>query len=387
MAFYEMLPGAGMPPGLQAGMDSVLNKKFVTSTTYPAEDWPDTVNLMGPLLEKTASGAVVTFPDGADAVPLKKCEITLPASLDGYSEVDVVATGKNLFNVADYSQIYTDRDGVDSYNYHYMIIQLKPNTTYTVSQNSGEYSGTPIILINNVLPVGGANYFDLRKASDTKTYTTDSTGRLYIGSVNSYDDVAYERLQACKVQIEAGSTASTFEPYSGTTHTASLGRTIYGGSVDVVAGEGESSYKIITVGNSGWNYYASGGYIYKDFNDKVTPTIGDTDHVLVTDNPDMPYGGVNYASQFQDLHVYQAQNKAIYIKDTSCTSVNDFYTKYSDMQIGYELATPETFTFDPVPIDSKLGNNTIWSEQGDTDVTYRSQGTAYIYPNAEEASF
>ena len=53
--------------------------------------------------------------------------------------------------------------------------------------------------------------------------------------------------------------------------------------------------------------------------------------------------------------------------------MNDFYTKYSAMKIGYELATPETFTFGPVPIDSKLGNNTMWSEQGDnTEVTYRA---------------
>ena len=202
------------------------------------------------------------------------------------------------------------------------------------------------------------------------------------GSIVTFSDGADDvPIKSCEVALSPsldGHSSVTVHHTDGQTppvfsedYTVSLGRTIYGGTADIVTGEGGDSYKIITVGNSGWNYYASGRYIYKNFNDKVTPTIGDTDHVLVMDNPDMPYGGVNYASQFQDLHVYQAQNKAIYIKDTSCTSVNDFYTKYSDMQIGYELATPTDFTFTGQEINSRLGNNTMWSDEGDTEVTYR----------------
>ena len=116
MAWYRA-GGGGIPSSLKTGMDSVLNKKFGTSTTYPAVDWPDTVNLMGPLPEKTASGAIVTFSDGADAVPLKKCEITLPASLDGYTSVDVVATGKNVFDMDNINQISYYDNLVNSYWY------------------------------------------------------------------------------------------------------------------------------------------------------------------------------------------------------------------------------------------------------------------------------
>lgn len=391
MAFYEMLPGAGMPSGLQAGMDSVLNKKFGTSTTYPAEGWPDTVNLMGPLPEKTASGAIVTFADGADAVPLKKCEITLPTSLDGYSSVNVVQSGKNIlpntaqtatengvtFTVnSDGSVSLSGTCNADTNFYIYSGFTFPKLGQYFFSgcPSGGSTSTYRVFLTNYGADVGSGYLLNVSNLSTTTSI------RINIKSGVVTDGLVF------KPQIEAGSTATTYEAYTApTTHTATLGRTIYGGKPDVVAGQGESSYKIVTVGNSGWNYYASGGYIYKDFPDKITPSIGDIDHVLITDN--LPYGGVNYASQFQDLHVYQAQNKAIYIKDTSCTSADDFYTKYSDMQIGYELATPETFTFDPVPIDSKLGNNTIWSEQGSAEVTYRGQGTVYQYPEGEGVSF
>lgn len=351
--------------------------------------------------EHTVSGAIVTFSDGADAVPLKKCEITLPASLDGYSEVDVKQTKKNLLlpQNADSSSVTvngitrsylissqtftmtgtntkTDSAWLIFNGSDWIIDGLKKGETYTFYHNLGVsmYSQITYYDTNGALKAlvnlaGSAGKNNIRTFTIPSDF--DRIRNFQIGVYASATDVNEEAV----FMLCAGSTATTYEAYTApTTHTAQLGRTIYGGSVDVVSGQGENSYKIITVGNSGWNYYSAGGYIYRDFADKVIPEIGDSDHVLVTDNPDMPYGGVNYASQFQDLHIYQAHNHAIYIKDTSCTSLNDFYTKYSDMKIGYELATPETFTFDPVPIDSKSGNNTLWSEQGmNVEVTYYSE--------------
>ena len=42
------------------------------------------------------------------------------------------------------------------------------------------------------------------------------------------------------IQLEVGSTATSYEPYTApTTATAFLGRTIYGGTADIVTGEGE----------------------------------------------------------------------------------------------------------------------------------------------------
>ena len=70
MAWYRA-GGAGIPASLKSDMNDVLNKKFGTSTTYPPSDWPSDVNLLGPLPEKTASGAIASFSDGADTVPLK----------------------------------------------------------------------------------------------------------------------------------------------------------------------------------------------------------------------------------------------------------------------------------------------------------------------------
>lgn len=73
--------GAGIPASLKNAMNAVLNKKFGTSgQNYPPKGWPDDVNLLGPLPENTVSGAVASFSDGADDVPIKSASFGIVAS-------------------------------------------------------------------------------------------------------------------------------------------------------------------------------------------------------------------------------------------------------------------------------------------------------------------
>lgn len=69
MAWYRA-GGGGIPSAIKTDMNAVLNKKFGTSQDYPPTDWAPSVNLLGPLPEKTASGSIVSFDDGADDVPI-----------------------------------------------------------------------------------------------------------------------------------------------------------------------------------------------------------------------------------------------------------------------------------------------------------------------------
>lgn len=87
MAWYRA-GGGGIPSSLKTNMDAVLNKKFGTSTTYAPNTWPDNVNLLGPLPEKTASGSVASITDGADGVPVKNWGVTVDATLSGYSAIN-----------------------------------------------------------------------------------------------------------------------------------------------------------------------------------------------------------------------------------------------------------------------------------------------------------
>jgi hypothetical protein len=48
------------------------------------------------------------------------------------------------------------------------------------------------------------------------------------------------------------------------------------------------------------------------------------------------------------------------------------------VQLCYELATPITLTLDPVEIRSLLGDNNVWSNTGNTSVTYLADVQKYI---------
>ena len=243
MAWYRC-GGGGLPAGLQSDMDTVLNKKFSTSTTYPPTDWPDNVNLLGPLPEKTASGAIASITDGADRVPLKNWLVTLPASLDGYTEVNGVRTGKNLFD-KDNADIVNGYIDVSSFNVNNnraktIYISIKGGATYTVSKTVGARFS---IATASVIPSSGAVYTSRQAGNTSASLTiTASSNDKYLWAwvfLEGTDTVTLADMLA-SIQIEVGSTATAYEAYSApTTYTASLGRTIYGGTADIVTGEGE----------------------------------------------------------------------------------------------------------------------------------------------------
>ena len=370
MAWYRA-GGGGIPSSLKTDMNDVLNKKFGTSQDYPPADWAPTVNLMGPLPEKTASGAIVTFPDGADGVPLKKCEITLPASLDGYSSVDVKHTGKNFLEIK--NKAAGGLTGAVNSDGEYVISGIATSTVYFdfyggtangITLDAGKYTFSIDGLQTGVTATWTRNgaWAGSISSSTTINLTAQAMISGYIVVANGTDLSTPITL---KCMLEKGDTASTFEPYSGTTHTASLGRTIYGGSVDVVAGSGESLYAKLSLAVADMNNSET----YPGWsNSGVRAIVGAGVNKAITD-------GTTTVGQWYSINT-NGNNDIIFLPPARYNNMSqtDWKTQYPDLiiEILVEIPTPEPFTFDPVPIDSKLGNNTIWSEQGDTEVTYRA---------------
>lgn len=245
-----------MPAGLQSDMDTVLNKKFSTSTTYPPNTWPDNVNLLGPLPEKTASGAIANITDGADGVPLKNWLVTLPASLDGYSEVN------GSQNLGNFIELYTraSHNGVD-YSINADGSLHRSGTAQGNSFNNGNataYNNCPY-----KLRAGTYTLFVKGSGLDSNTYVSigmfsasgaslPSKGVTGEGSITFTVNEDFGAWYYCKLNsgvsvnddvyiwINGGSASSDYVPYEAPTqYTAQLGRTIYGGTADIVTGEGE----------------------------------------------------------------------------------------------------------------------------------------------------
>lgn len=72
--------------------------------------------------------------------------------------------------------------------------------------------------------------------------------RFYAGSSPAYRGNATYK----NIQLELGNAPTTYTPYTGQTATLTLPRTIYGGTVDAVSGEGNERWKTINLPKTGW---------------------------------------------------------------------------------------------------------------------------------------
>lgn len=178
----------------------------------------------------------------------------------------------------------------------------------------------------------------------------------------------------------------TYEPYHGIQVELPFGRTVYGGQIDLTTGKLTVDRAMVTVGQSGWLYYAP--YLYRTFADKAVPTaIGSTEFPLLCSM--LPYDGVKYASQFGDVCVAQATNSNIYIKDTSCTSAEQYYAKYKDASIVYWLATPVVYNLTAAQVLLLRDYNVLWANTGDIiNLEYRAGSfvTKKTYDALKEAT-
>lgn len=224
--------GAGIPAALKNAMNAVFNKKFGTSgQNYPPNQWPDEVNLMGPLPEGTASGSIANITDGADQVPIKLWNSNVDASVDGVSEVECKQTGKNIIQNLKY-QATSNRVNIGQSDDDFSVF-LRAGT-YTLSISSsinirayyrGSLDGSNT-LIN---PTYSTSYIG------TFTLSEDKYVRIWV--IGQDENVSTSDILT--IQLEVGSTATAYEAYEApTTYAVPLGRTIHGGSLELISGAG-----------------------------------------------------------------------------------------------------------------------------------------------------
>ena len=99
--------------------------------------------------------------------------------------------------------------------YKVKAIKLKPNTEYTIH---GTNNVNGLILISNNKQVNTRWFYDFRENTISSTqFTTDSTGRIYIGCYGVEDNEVNEILDNSTIQIEEGAIATPYKPYVGDT--------------------------------------------------------------------------------------------------------------------------------------------------------------------------
>lgn len=317
---------------------------------------------------KTVSGAVASFADGADDVPIKTATFDIAPTLDGVSSVNVVRTGKNLFtSVGSETDKFVNTSGAIQATSGWMAsdyIEVPSNATLYFNPNST--SG------------GTAKHAFYDSTKTFISYVDSGAGSFTTPSNCKYMRFSY-RSASTDIQLEVGSSATAYTAYTTPeTRTITLGQTVYGGSVTVdEEGECELSDEMTTpidLGDLSWGYYPSGdSHLFS----AIVTASGVEPYALSKCESDYTWVDVRYSSQLanKQYHIYQqGANIRIAIRDDSYSDADNFDTAVTGNDITFTKATPTTSDLDPItPITSALGVNNIWCDTGDVEtLTYRA---------------
>lgn len=233
MAYFRT-GGAGIPTALKTGMNNVLNKKFgTTGQDYNPNDWPDDVNLLGALEVKQATGAIASFSDGADDVPIADGVFNIDYTGTAVSEMTIRQTGKNLLddtNRVIFGSIYKyNQTSATSPSLDYL-----PAGTYTFKPYLSDGIQLSGIIIRTVDPYETIVNDFSSPTSVTFTLTAPKKNILITLFKSSG---TWSLSDVVGAQLEIGSTPTNYEPFDSVSDkTVDFDGSIYGGSYNSVTG-------------------------------------------------------------------------------------------------------------------------------------------------------
>lgn len=179
-----------------------------------------------------------------------------------------------------------------------------------------------------------------------------------------------------QIEVVPGTTApTTYTPYTGQTATLTLPRTIYGGTVDAVSGEGQEMWKLLTLdGTEPWNAVGSGDTLYFQ---STSISIG----TRVLSRGDycttFPIASVSSSNTVQGVSGWKT---SLYLRWSTFADVAALksylaaqYAAGTPVQVCYKLTEPVPFTATGAqPIPALSGVNTVITDADSVTVTGRA---------------
>lgn len=172
------------------------------------------------------------------------------------------------------------------------------------------------------------------------------------------------------VAIVSGSTApTTYTPYIGQTNTLTLPETIYGGEVDAVNGEGQETWKMLTLDGTTNKFTQSDRFWRMQSN--TAPGVVNGYVTMCSHFPANTFGG----NQTGNYLFTRADIMSRYFPDVNAlnTYIAAQYAAGTPVQICYKLAEPVSFTATGAqPIPALAGVNTVLTDADSATVTGRA---------------
>lgn len=196
--------------------------------------------------------------------------------------------------------------------------------------------------------------------------------RFYAGSSPAYRGNATYK----NIHLELGNAPTTYAPYTGQTVTLTLPRTIYGGTVDAVTGEGQETWKLLTLdGTENWAQDTSAPYPYF-----LVSILHLGEISLTTLGSKCTAFPAVHISKDNSNNGFDGWNTSLYIRWASLSTVDSLksylaaqYAAGTPVQIAYKLAKPVPITATGAqPIPALNGVNTVLTDADSATVTGRA---------------
>ena len=360
----------------------------------------------------TATGAVASFSDGADNVPVRDLTVAItpvqsgsgdPAPdnvrpISGWTGAVISACGDNL--ISHYNEdlpktqlgVTFSRDGnnyivnasADKDGYPYVRICQLPCLkagTYTISSNPVVSGIMPRLVDRTVSPCVAVN------GSATFTVAADIDHPVDVEIAVTASMIA-TGTHTIKCELVIGSAAGNFEPYNGTTiplSWQSTAGTVYGGTLDATTGVLTVDRAMLDMGaqelvwskttnfdSSHWRFYT--GSI------KTVLAVPESNSIKTSaDCSQYSAAAANNAYLNSPNGVFTVDTSGnVSVYDERYNDASDFKTAMSGVQFVYPLATPQVYQLSATEIKTLLGNNNVWADTGDSTVQYRADIQRYI---------
>lgn len=388
--------------------------------------WGNTETVEGDIVTIDASSDTAVKSLVAEIVPIQSGSGTPSPTnvrpISGHTEVDVEHTGKNLAQFRDLDSTWS---GI-TMRANGSSIAISGTPTANVSPWSGATVATYETMKNGPYPAGTytlscrgfemqvvqdriiaqAKYADGSSVSgvDNSRITPSTVG----GSPNDKTFTATEPFKmdfwlniqqgsvcdfTATIQLEKGSTATEHEPYTGQSYTTALGRTVYGGTLDVVSGlltvdrvlftlQGQFTGQSLSEGTN----TVRGFYSNSLFADEIKPN-NTTTNTLYCDKfetyaPDYIVSndvmGISENKNQTTNGLWFRINKSL-LSAYTWAGITEWFSN-NPTQVCYLLKTPQTYQLTPQQVELLLGENHIFADSGNVTVEYGHNPTLLTNP-------
>lgn len=307
----------------------------------------------------TESGSIANFETDL-ALPLKSAifDVNAIQDLHGQSGAYPAGGGKNLFDV-DNAPVLTGYIGSQTFNSNNSAarttyVKISPSTTYTVQKILSERF---VIATAEAIPADGVA-FTSRIQNDTRQSLTITSGAndaylwifCYLGTVDT--KTLQEILNS--IQVEVGSTATAWAPYSNICPISGRSEAEVGKSngrsdlAPFLRGLLQGKYAFVEMNSLIWTYstYADVNYFVTSTslpNVKAPAASGQTANAISNGYTNVASNGVT-SPIFVSGTMFIWTTGRLFLRDTSYTDVTTFVNSLQGKYLIYELATPETPT-------------------------------------------